>query len=272
MRPSRPGRAARIARPVALGGALLAALGGCQAGTGNGYADGTLFVKYCSDARYQTESPRSDYHLGPDYFGGEPFEDVRKPPRANRLVVRMQKSGKRIENNDLLIFDFVDSAEVAKCVRGRVTGGKPEYNTAFCAQGPTGPRLRIGMDYPVHAFLVPRVTCPPPSEKDKEAGIVGTAIPAALDGASGDWASWIELGAFGAAAHPDEANAPIDPGFKVQFGERVMATAFHLTLVDDRVINAIKERDPVPRPEVAGELSGFFDFVLRRAQGAQTFP
>jgi len=84
------------------------------------------------------------------------------------------------------------------------------------------------------------------------------------------WESWIAFDTFGSAAAGSGGTTQED--FKVDFGERLVAPEFHLTLGDDKVIKAIKEDDPVPKAEIGGTLDGNFNFALERGQGAQTFP
>jgi len=104
--------------------------------------------------------------------------------RNNRLLIRLQSSGKRNEVNDTLTFDIVSTYEVARCVRGHTVNGKPDYDERFCWWGADGkgpPYVRIGLDEPIRANLAPRRTCPPPPDvgehvpSQQGAFVVGTA-------------------------------------------------------------------------------------------------
>ena len=101
-------------------GVLLGAagLGGCRVGKGVGAASGTLFELGCSKAGDYCYAPDQcgtadlpvPFDLKPSFFAGEPIDDLRQvdPGSAfmsNRLTIRLQRSGKQIEQNDVLTFD-----------------------------------------------------------------------------------------------------------------------------------------------------------------------
>jgi hypothetical protein len=263
----------------------------CRVGTGVGAADGALYVRQCTvEADYGSPAMPKPYRLDPQFFAGEPLEDLKKDGPDNRLIIRLQRSGKRIEVNDLLTFDIVDMYTVARCVAGI------DRDTKSCWWGPnlTGPpRVRIGIDFPIRSNFVPRTTCPYDMGRHAPAAIgaylVATAMADDLNGLgltpdppihtkAGGWDSWIEFAQFGSAS--PEGGAPcLDPkvelpclDFKVEFGERLHASRFHLTLTDDRVLKAAHLLQPLPRSDISGLLDGYFDFDLERGQGAQTFP
>jgi hypothetical protein len=252
--------------PITLLGVVL--LGnGCTVGEGEGAARGALYVKGCNDEikDYGRPDLLLEYNLRPEFFAGEPIEDIKEDGNRNRLVIRLQNSGKSLESNDYLQFDIVSSYQVARCLHGSV-----DPDTAAVCHWPAGqawPRLRIGPNLPIRASLALRDTCP-------LATLVGTARDG--DGARSDvivplppeqWRSWIELSVFGTARDQEVA-----PTFRVEFNERLRAEAFHVDLIDDRVIDAERRRDPPPDPDLLGRLDGNFDFELERGQGAQTFP
>jgi hypothetical protein len=291
-----------LAMSLAVAVAFAVVLGGCTVGSGSGKADGTLFVAGCSGTGSQDLPP--PYELKPTFFAGEPIEDICPPPgncpgvHTNRLLIRMQRTGNRVEINDTLYFDIQNAFEVARCVRGKTTGGQPQWDTRFVSNpdgtlttmpwcdwnagavgtvdagtdagagggdagapaAMTGARARINLstaDY-VRASLAPLYTC-------VEARVVGVAAKG----------SWIEFQDFGLAAQPNipdpEARDAVNSDFKVSFGQRLRAL-FHLELADQFVINAIKNRDPVPAPHLSGTLDGSFDFDLDRGRAAQQFP
>ena len=69
----------------------------------------------------------------------------------------------------------------------------------------------------------------------------------------------------------------ISPKFRIEFGERIYARTFFLTLMDDHVVNAAINNRPKPASMIGGTLggdptTGKFDFDLERGQGAQFFP
>lgn len=247
----------------------LSLLCACQAGQGSGSAAGPLYIRDCRGASDFGSSPTAPetFDLKPAYFAGESIEGISKGRKDNRLIIRLQRSGKRLDINDVLAFDIVDTRIVAKCVRGALLpqpggGTSPDYDTANCFWGAAGPRVRIGPNQPIHSNLVPLVTC--------VRNVVGTAV--SQDASSGNWDSWIEFQQFGHAAQSGllpEARTPITESFKVDFGERLHATKFKLTLKDDRDVKAGSTGKP---GDVEGNLEGWFDFDLERGQGAQAFP
>lgn len=253
-------------------------VGGCRVGTGAGAASGKLFVQDCKlTTDYGTLSDPAPFDLRPVFFVGEPIEDISSGQKSNRLIIRLERSGKLLELNDVLSFDIVQAYSVARCIRGKVTtaaDGKTtaNYDEKTCFWGPNGPRLRVGVDQPIRVNLVPRATCPPHTPEGVR-NVIATAV--STEAAEGAWESWIEFEDFGLAAQPGVARAQrpdIDPNFKLDYGQRLHARAFKLLLNDDRVLKAIKRGDQPPEPEVGGALDGWFDFDLERGQGAQTFP
>ena len=205
---------------------------------------------------------------------------------SNRLVIRLQRSGKQIELNDVLTFDIASSYEVARCVRGRVDpdSGLPDWDPADCFRASdTGPgRVRVQYDADVHAALTLHATC--------TANVVASAISAPVPlsyatappptVANGAWDSWVEFQELGQAAQADRApteREPVSGKFRVDYGERVYATSFFLTLIDDYVVSAAINNRPRPDSQMGATLggdpaTGRFDFDVQRGQGAQFFP
>jgi hypothetical protein len=277
---------ARLRRVLAFGGAapVVIALAACTVGTGSGQVEGNLFVSACKDSLKSDTNPKGNYGqspaaprayvMNPRFFAGEPIEDIKKDRRDNRLIIRLQTSGKRVEVNDLLVFDVVSTFKVAQCVRGKIPAAAlPEY-AAFCWRGPAGEgpaRIRIGPDRPIRANFAPRTTC---QVDTFESGVVAAALDDPDDAAAGPtppekWRSWIEISEFGSAVTVDD----LKTDFKVDFGERLRSMAFHLELMDEEVIEAVKAGSQrTVDPGITGTLTGSFDFDLERGQGAQTFP
>jgi hypothetical protein len=257
-----------------------------------------------------TEDSPVWYDLHPTFFVGEPIDDLRNYAKGtadmimnNRLTIRLQRSGKQIELNDVLTFDVTSSYEVARCVRGRVdpATGKNDWDETNCYRAsPGGPgRLRVQYDSVVKASLTLKSTC--------TANLIASAVstfpvPASYSEIAGtplaplDWASWLEFEEFGHASEYGEKDAtlrhPIDGHFKVDFGERILATNFVIRLVDDRMVNAaiydrprpdamiggilgVDPKNPDPTkadPRTGDAMMGRFDFDLERGQSAQFFP
>jgi hypothetical protein len=276
--------------------AAVLALAGCRVGGGTGEAFGEIFILECSDeGNYCTDgdvcgTPGNPvpFRLQPEFFAGEPIDAPDSVlgvtmQETNRLSIRLQRSGKRIEQNDMLTFTVADSYEVARCVRGRVLpSGEPDYDVRYCHHAtPDSPaKIRItSQGGIVLASLSPRLTCSRNvvAEAFDEPSIDET-VPIPTDG---NFDSWITFEYFGdASLDPD--GPPIKQDFKVELGQRVRAfgnpqvasaaSGFHLRLIDAQVNRALRLDLPVPNPSIGGSLDGNFDFDLARGQGAQTFP
>jgi hypothetical protein len=254
-------------RRALLGCALLAAASGCTVGQGVGEVKGSLFIIDCNikgDLDYGARGMPREYDLRPKFFAAEQLLHLGTTgatARVNRLIIRLQSSGRRREANDILRFDIPDERAVALCVRNQMNpDGTPAWDPKNCFQGPNGPRLRVAPNGLVRANLTPNFTC---------AGqIVGTSIASEI-AADGAWDSWIEFAEFGNAKHAD-----IGKEFKVDIDDRLWAPAFSLKLQDDVVVEAEIDdrRPPIPDPRIGGSLSGYFDFQVQRGNGAQTFP
>ncbi len=247
----------------------------CTVGEGRGEVKGKLYVKNCEGrpskpgADFGSRSEPRDFDLKVDFYAAEPIEDIKPNGSDNRVVVRLQPAGRRIEENDVLIFD-IDAWRVAQCVRGVPTVLTTEALSRFCSFSieKGHPRIRVGPGFPIRVNLALRRTCP------GNPYVVGSARgigPGTEMAPPEQWESWIELRAFGTAGERD-GMTDVDPKFKVEFGERLYAERFALTIEDDRVLRAEARKEPAPEPSMMGAISGYFDFRLLRGQGAQTFP
>lgn len=290
----------RLALSTGLCGSLCLLLslgaGGCTVGAGTGTAEGPLWILGCqNDQNFGDQTNPKDFNLKPTFFAGDPIEDISQGAHTNRLRVRMQRLGRGQEDDDTLKFDFENSYEIARCVRGRVDSSTgmndweqsltntmnghladmPADDVPWCdwsaattdadagmsidagvsAPGPH-PRLHFSSEGYTKAWLNPASTCP-------LARLVGI-------GRSG----WIEVLDFGSAGQPDkppEMRDPVTSDFKVEFGERLRAN-FHIELEDDKVRTAEENAEPVPASRLGGTIDGYFDFQLERGRALQPFP
>lgn len=247
---------------------------GCEVGDGSGEVLGSIFFTDCNgvdkpyrdDLHAGTPEDQAPYDMKPSFFAGEPIEDLKG--KINRLLIRVQSNGKRIEVTDALVFDVRNAYEVARCVRGRMDGDVPDWDarTCFRYQDPSGrtrARFRIGTDQPVRANLTLRNTC-----KDRQ--VVGVAVSKSKDPAA--WESYVDLSVFGSASVAVQSNDKVDRDFKVNFGEAITAVDFHVELEDERVVSAGPAGNTEVIPEIGGDLFGKFDFDLKRGRAAQAFP
>jgi len=281
-------------------GVLALAAGGCTVGSGSGSVKGDIFFLGCdpppSHGPYGTPEMLRPFNLDPHFFAGEPIEDpgdVATAMPTNLLTIRVQRTGNRIEVNDVLYFNIRNSYEVARCVRGQTKNGVPQWDqrmttslfteqptmTPWCDWSGVPPILdggvfdagsdagtitpgkaviHLGTEELVNSSLALLFTC-------HQADVTGQAF----DG-------WIQFDDFGDAAQPEitdpELRTPVPADFKVNFGDRLRAH-FTIVLGDSIVVGAIKMIMPIPPvSRIGGSLSGYFDFDLERGRAAQPFP
>jgi hypothetical protein len=278
---------------------LVVGVAGCNVGEGVGTADGTLWVLGCEEiddvvTNFGTEAEPKAYRLKPTFFAGDPIEDIGIGEHKNRLRLRMQRYGRGQEDDDMLKFDIENSYEVARCVRGAIRNGVPQWRQDMISTmnghvavdgedavpwcdwsaattdpdagmsvdagvseiGPR-PRIHFSTEGYTKAWLVPLSTCP--------------MVPVVAIGRFG----WLQLIDFGSAAQPDvppeQRTLITNTDFKVNFGERLRAR-FHVELEDDAVRRADEDKEPLPNARIGGVLDGDFDFKLERGRVAQPFP
>jgi hypothetical protein len=218
----------------------------------------------------------------------------------NQLEFRMQSTGLVQIYTDTLEFDVLNSFEVARCVRGRMIGGQPDYlvyqplppslatagnpnpttlwcdwsGMAFSTDGgapdaaiagvpDAGTALDGGMSMTASA---PRIRITPYTDIHVSLSLGETCPMAPISGAGMD--GWIQFQTFGTAEDTDV----IEPSFLVNYGDRIRAT-FDVVIGDPPVANAIANGTTPPvRPVIGGELSGYIDFILARGRSGQPFP
>jgi hypothetical protein len=252
--------------------ALVALLGaGCSVGQGTGAAHGPLTILDCGGAgkTFPTlQNPTEEYDLQPHFFAAEQLLDLSMgKAKTNRLIIRVQNTGRRREASDILRFDITNLYEVARCVRGKATdAGAPDYDTRECAPGPTGMRIRVGPNALIRAYLTPNFKC---STKLQIYDHVGAADSTPRPTNDGNWESFIVFATLGTAA---EDPLPLD--FKMDLDDALDASKFHLTIQDDAVVSNRFDplMPPLPLSHIKGTLDGEFHFAIQRGQGAQTFP
>jgi hypothetical protein len=271
------------ARPLAV---LVLGLVGCSVGGGTGRVTGTLTVDECTfDSSGAPQPLPPGFVFNPTFFAAEPIDSnsVRFP--ANQLNIRLQLTGNRVESADVILFRVLDSAAVARCLRGSTNpDGTPEWDPAVCdrsaaALGPLGEgRLFVGMTTEaVRGFLALNNTC-------AQAFVSADALGACTDGSCPDLTlcpgrdSWITFSRFGTPP----ATGPVSPSFRINDGETIAAeppaTApttpmFHLALCDAATVDAkLNNNPPIHVPNILGLVEGSFSFPLERGQAGQPFP
>jgi hypothetical protein len=304
---------ARVAGAMVVTSLGIAGGAGCTVGDGNGAARGPIYVQSCSaDGDYGAPKVPADFDLQPHFFAGEPIEDIsgadpatRPTNPVNRLLMRIQRNGNRIEVNDTIYFDAQNIFEVGRCVRGRINpDGTPDYLTRGLTDLrtglPTGPPWcdwsggAADGDGGAGADADTDAGAPPPAPDGGVLPVIGRRarinlgadelLRASLSllftchGANQvgmSFGGWIEFQDFGGAAQPDlppDQRGQLKPAdFRINFGDRLRAT-FHVELEDQHIYYAIKQRLPVPDSSMHGTIDGFFDFDLERGRAAQPFP
>ncbi len=111
---------------VACGGVALGALlPACSLGEGTGQVEGPVFIRQCakrtsvgasgSQTAYSfgTSDDPVMYQMYPSFFAAEPINDYPRVMPYNRLVMRVQSDGSRIEQADVLIVNIATVHDVA---------------------------------------------------------------------------------------------------------------------------------------------------------------
>ena len=231
-----------------------------------------------------------DFDLKPTFFAGEPIEDIAGIPPNNRLIISMRRNGNSVEINDTLYFDIRNSAQIARCIRGRTVNGVPDWDTSSGMLVPgwyggrRAPRAAV-----VHAARHHgRAASDSSGSLRARRGVVLAAGDLPLDRhaptrdrcrhRSGErrlhhlqQLRRRGAGSVRPTSRPTRANR-FDDDFKVAYDEQLQAT-FQFTVEDERVAAAMRDMVVPPSPPViGGMLSGNFDFDLKRGRAAQTFP
>jgi hypothetical protein len=116
---------------------------GCGLGDGTGSLSGTLFLSGCTHTGdYGQLGAPADYNMHPTYFVADPINALAssKPLHPiNKVSLRVQPSGNRADESDLLFVDVANDAEVAATL---------------------GQAIEIGPTSNVRASLTLNNTCP----------------------------------------------------------------------------------------------------------------
>jgi len=91
-------------------------LAGCHVGDGTGHLDGKLFLTPCTADSDYGSSPTTpaDYHMNPSFFVASPISDFPGPHPVNRISIRVQSSGIRIEEADVMSMLVANDLPVAQ--------------------------------------------------------------------------------------------------------------------------------------------------------------
>jgi hypothetical protein len=252
----------------------LGAAAACTAENGRGVISGTLQVPACSFDNKGNPVPPDPRFWPPgfvknwNYFVGEPFDSSSPRLPANQINIRMQGSSARWEFADAITFWVQDSYEVARCLRHRINpDGSGDWDPRFCdgdaaSLGPGGEgRMLVGTEIEkVNShFLLPNSCEEGAIYADALGDCSGGTCPLGLCPGHG---SWIRFSKFGTP----ETNPikDIARSFKVNNGETIEVSAFHVEICDASTVEAQQAKLlPIPFPTVVGVLEGSFSFVLQ---------
>jgi hypothetical protein len=150
-------------RMLRVGCALgLALLGGCNVGAGTGSFAGSLYLRGCTkDGDLGSASAPALFDLKPTFFVAEPIDDFQKAHPMNRLSIRIQSAGNRVEEADVLYINMASVLPVAQTL---------------------GSAVPVGIGADVRAALVLNQTCP---TAEVEAELDGQVTFTAFGAASG---------------------------------------------------------------------------------------
>ena len=100
---------------------------GCGLGDGTGALSGTLYLRGCThDYDYGSLGAPADYDMHPSYFVANPVNALASSEPLhpiNKLSLRVQPSGNRADEADLLFINVANDADVAAAVGGPMPVG-----------------------------------------------------------------------------------------------------------------------------------------------------
>ncbi len=130
-------------RASALLGALCFVVAGCGLGDGTGTLSGTLYLRGCThDYDYGSLMNPADYNMHPSYFVANPVNALASSEPLhpiNKISMRIQPTGNRADEADLLFINVANDADVA---------------------GALGTPMPVGAATTVRATLTLNNTCP----------------------------------------------------------------------------------------------------------------
>lgn len=121
--------------------------GGCGLGDGKGAVAGTLYLRGCThQADYGALAAPAAYDMQPAYFVANPINALAssKPLHpVNKLSLRVQPSGNRVDEADLLFVNIGDDAEVANTLGQPIVVGPTTNVRASLTLNQTCPSAEV---------------------------------------------------------------------------------------------------------------------------------
>jgi len=122
-------------------------LSACDLGEGKGALAGTLFVRACtSDSDYGMAAAPRAYDMQPRYFVATPVDDLQRPFPMNRLSIRVQPSGNRVEEADAMLIDISNDRDVAVLLGQDIAVGPSTNVRATLNLNATCPAAEVEME------------------------------------------------------------------------------------------------------------------------------
>ncbi len=121
---------------------------GCDLGSGTGSLSGTLFVRACTqNSDYGSAQTPALYDMKPHFFVATPIDDVPGTPHPmNRVDIRVQPEGNRVEEADSMLMDVASSREVAAALDQDIVVGASTNVRATLTLNATCPDAEVEME------------------------------------------------------------------------------------------------------------------------------
>src|SRR5262245_22561381 len=107
--------------------ALLLGCAACGLGDGTGSVAGTLYLRGCTeDYDFGALAAPAAYDMRPHYFVGDPInalQSSRPLHPINKMAIRVQSDGNRVEEADALLVRIADDAQVTAALGAPIAVG-----------------------------------------------------------------------------------------------------------------------------------------------------
>jgi hypothetical protein len=172
------------------------------------------------------------FDLKPRFFAADPVDDFQKLHPINRVQMRLQSTGNRVEEADLVYLNIAS-------VRDAALAG--------------GAALPLGSNTNARASLLLHATCP---TAEAQIGLDGTVTFSAF-------------GSAGAGAVPDDFRLQFGDHLA---GTIAVDVIDRRTQMLEGLQALAGQGSVPTTPSVLGHFDGQFDFVIRQGQAAQAYP
>jgi hypothetical protein len=215
---------------------VMSAASACGVGQGKGSVDGDLYVRQCEMISQVGSSVTGTYNIGtptmPAAYNMDPTFFAGEEVNDFARLIPNNSFGIRVQSNGARI----EQADVLYVNIASVRDVADALNQD----------LPVTTDSNVRASLALNQSCPQPEVIPTLVGTMNFEI-------------------FGSAS------AHVPTNFQIAFGDRVRAT-FSFNVVDVRAATLGGLGSVATDPAVGGQLSGFYDFIVRQGQAEQSFP